>query len=132
MAANTQPIFPVAAKNPSITITNGDAQTIKTAYTAGTNGGRVSKLMLSSTDTSARDVGIYLGGSLLGCVSVPAGAGQTSSVPPVDALASLGTYYDASGNNVLDVQASTVLGVNAPVTLTAAKVVTAVVVAGDF
>lgn len=132
MAANTQPIFPLTPKNPAVSIANADAQTVKTLMTAGTNGSRVSKLLLSSTDTSARDVGIYVGGNLLGCVSVPAGAGQTSTAPPVDALATLGTYFDANGNNILDLAASAVLGINAPVTVTSTKTITGVALGADF
>ena len=41
-------------------------------------------------------------------------------------------YFDANGNPIMDIQASTVLGVNAPVTLTSAKTITAMAVAGDF
>lgn len=135
MAANTQPIFPIAPKFASVAIANADAQTVKTIYTAGANGGRVSGLALISTDTVNRDVGIYLNGTLLATVQAPLGCGTASTIPAKDVLADANfpqPYFDANGNLVLDVPAGATLAINAPVTVTAAKTVTGVVFAADF
>lgn len=135
MAANTQPVFPLTPKFPTATIVNADAQTVKTIYTAGANGGRVSKLVLGSSDTSNRDIGIYINSVLVATVQVLIGAGQSSSVAAKDVFSDSNfksAYYDANGNLVIDLPAAGTLGINAPVTITAAKTITGTVSAADF
>lgn len=132
---NTQPIFPSVPKTATGTIANSDAQTVKAVYTAGISGGRVAKLVLVSTDTVNHDVGIYLGGNLVGTVLVPAGAGTSSSAPPIDVFQDpnfRSAYYDTAGNPVIDMAASTVLGISSVVTVTSAKTITGTASAADF
>lgn len=136
MAANTQPIFPNVINSGSVSIANADAQTVKTVYTAATNGSRIMRLNLVSTDTSARDIGIFINAVLVAVVSCAAGAGNSSAVPPKNVFADPNmagvVYYDALGNLVVDLKGGQVLGINAQATLTAAKTVTGFVTAGDF
>ena len=139
MAANTQPIFPITPNFWSVSIAPADTTATKTVGTSGANGGRVMRLLFLSTDTVARDVNILIGGVIVGCVSVPALCGQPAApatVGPLDAFASTTLfklcYFDQAGNLCLDLPASTVLGVAAAVTITAAKTITAVAVEGDF
>lgn len=135
MAANVQPIFPLTPKYATAAIANADAQTVKTVYTAGVNGGRVSKLNLVSTDTSNRDIGIFINGTLIATVQAPLGAGTASTIPAKNVLSDANfnqAYFDANGNLVMDLPANATLGINAPVTLTSGKTVTGNVLAADF
>lgn len=135
MTANSQPIFPLTPKFSTVAIANSDAQGVKTVYTAGANGGRVQKLALVSTDTVNRDVGIFINGTLVGTVACPLGSGTSGIIAAKDVLADAlfkAAYADAFGNLVIDLPAAATLGINAPVTLTAAKTITGNVLAADF
>lgn len=135
MTANTQPVFPLTPKFSSVSVANADGTTIKTIFTAGSNGSRVSKLGLVSTDTANKDMGIYINSVLVGTIQCLLGAGTSSSVAGKDVLADTNfklPYYDANGNLVFDLPASATLGIGAVVAVTAAKTITAFVVAADF
>lgn len=135
MTANTQPIFPLTPKFASAAIANADGQTQKTIYTAGVNGGRVAKLSLVSSDTSNRDVGIFVNGTLICTIAVPLGAGTTGVLPTKDVLSDANcqsSYFDSNGNLVLDLPAAATLAINAPVSVTAGKTITGNVTAADF
>lgn len=136
MAANVQPIFPNVISNGSVAIANADAQAVKTLFTAGANGSRIMRLNLVSTDTSARDVGIYINAILVATVSVAVAAGTVSTTAPKNVFADPNmagvVYYDALGNLVVDLKATQVLGINAPVSVTSTKTITGFVTAGDF
>lgn len=135
MAANVQPIFPLTPKFASVAIANADGTTIKTVFTAGTAGSRVSKLALVSTDTANHDVGIYINSVLIGTVQAAIGAGQSSTVPAKDVLADANIkqgYFDANGNLVIDLPANATLGIASLVTVTAGKTITGLACAADF
>lgn len=135
MAANTQPVFPLTPKFATASIANADGTAVKTIFTAGANGSRVSKLALVSTDTANRDIGVYINGTLVGTVQCLLGAGNSSGVAGKDVLADTNfkqAYYDANGNLVLDLPAAATLGIAAPVAVTAAKTITGNVCAADF
>lgn len=135
MVANTSPIFPVAPKEGHVSIANADGQNLKTVYTAGANGSRISRLTLNSTDTANRDVGIFVNGSLVATVQVAIGAGQSSGVPAKDVFADANfkqAYFDANGNLVMDIPAGVILAINAPATVTATKTITGNMLAADF
>lgn len=142
MAVTNTPIFPQTQNPGVITIVPADAQAQKTLLTAGANGTKVEALSICSSDTVARDVSIYLTRAavnyLLTTVSIPAGAGQPAApaaVPAVDVFRSAqipGLAYDAFGNRYLLLKSGDTLTINAPVTLTAAKTVTAFAQGGDY
>lgn len=142
MTVTATPIFPQAINVGVQTIVNADAQAQKTLFTAGTNGSKVESISISSSDTSARDVSIYLTRSatnyLLSTVSIPAGAGQPAApaaTPAVDILRSAqipGLAYDPNGNHYLYLMSGDTLTISAPVTITSAKTVTAVASGGNF
>lgn len=134
------PVFPQTPKNYKVQIANADGQTAKTVATGGSNGTKIVSLNLSSTDTSARDIQIVITRSgtsyILGTVSVPIGAGNTSGAAAVDALRSgqvPGLPLDSDGNPFIFLaDASDTLQVIAPVTITSAKIVSAVAMGADF
>jgi hypothetical protein len=139
MAVTATPIFPQSLKNTAMTITAAETQTYKTAYTAGTNGSKIEAMFLTSNDTSNRDISINLTISAvnyqLTLVQVPLSAGQTNAIPPVNVLthANVGVFpLDALGNPFIYLASGTTLTINAPVSLTAAKTVTSLVVATDY
>jgi len=94
MAKTYKPIFVQTVKTEDVQYTNSDAAaTSKDLYTAGAEGGLCNSISVSSTDTNAVSLQIFLkasGGTarLLGTVEVPAGAGETDGVPAIDILAS--------------------------------------------
>lgn len=142
MAVTATPIQPQAINVGVITIVNADAQAQKTLFTAGANGSKVEALTIASSDTVARDVAIYLTRAavnyLLAAVSIPIGAGQPAApaaVPAVDIFRSAqipGLAYDAFGNKYLYLKSGDTITINAPVSITAAKTVTAFAQGADF
>lgn len=78
MAANTIPIFPLAARFEVATISNSDTTSKKLLFTAGIDGSRINSIGVSSTDTAAATLMFYLSkdsGStfyLLGTIAIPA------------------------------------------------------------
>lgn len=139
MPVTNTPIFPQLIRNSVITIVNGDAQTYKTVFTPGSNGSKIESIVVSSTDTSARDITVNFTISAtnyqLSVVSIPITAGTVNSVPCVNLLASTqlpGLAKDANGNPYLYLASGTTLTVNAPVTVTSAKTITFVVQGGDY
>ena len=138
MAATANSIISAQAINRGhVQIATADAQNQKTVYTAGVNGSIVRGLILQSTDTSARDVQISIttGGVSfpLGTVTVPIGAGNSGSVPSVNALNSAqlpGLPVDSFGNPCIALISGDTLTVSALSTVTTAKLITASVIEG--
>ncbi len=127
-------------QNGKVQIANADAQAQKTVYTAGGNGSKVSSLIATSSDTSARDVQVSItnGGTSypLGTVSVVAGAGNasgTSSVNLLDPTKLLGLAYDSDGNPFIHLISGDTLTVSALATVTSGKLITVTAATvGDF
>lgn len=126
--------------NGKVQIKNADGQAQKTVYTGNANGSKIVALLLQSTDTAARDVQISVtnGGTSypLGTVTVPIGAGNSGSVPSVNALGNNqlpGLPVDSDGNPfIFLVSASDTLTVEALTTVTSPLAITAIAIAGDF
>jgi hypothetical protein len=113
-------------------IQNSDTTSKITVWTAGSDDGVLKSLGLSSTDTAAAIINVYVnvGGAgtdrLMGAVPVPALSGFNGTTSPVDVLAFLGlTSLDAYGNRVYLAQAGTTIKIAAQVTLTSGKEVDA-------
>lgn len=139
MSGTATPIFPQAVKNWAAQILPADTTTKITLLTGGTNGSKLETLTVSSTDTSARDLLLWLtsGGTdyLLTTVSIPASSGSTNALPAVDMLRSAqipGLSFDANGNRIMYVANGAVLKMSVGVTVTAAKAVQAFGCGGDF
>jgi hypothetical protein len=128
------PIFPTAIVSPAVVVNNANGTTAVTALTAGSNGTRIDKLIATSTDTSAHDVEIILNGNVIGTVSVPAGAGTSSSTPAKDVFAdaNIPLPFDAFGNKVAYLAASDTLQVQMAVAVTSGKVVSLTALGGNF
>lgn len=132
-------ILPQTPKLGLVQIANADASNLKTVVTAGANGAKVSSLMLSSSDTSARDVtwGISRSGTFypLGTVTVAITAGQIAATPAVNAFALTpcpGLPLDNDGQPYVLLQSGDTLDVKALATVTSTKAITAASTFGDF
>jgi len=139
MAVTSTPIFPQAINLGIGTIANADGTAVKTVFTAGANGSKVEAITVSSTDTSNRDLLVYVtrGGTnyLLCTVNILANSGNANNVAPVDVFrASMvpGLSYDAFGNRCLYLKSGDTLTVSAGTTVTSAKTITIVAQGGDF
>lgn len=127
-------------KSGKVQIANADASNQKTVYTGGANGSKISGMILQSTDTSARDVQISItnGGTsyILGTVTVPIGAGNSGSVPSVNAFNNAqlpGLPVDSDGNPYIFLaSASDALTISSLTTVTSGKLISANAVCGDF
>jgi hypothetical protein len=127
-------------QNGKVQIANADGQNQKTVYTAGPSGSKVSSLIATSSDTSARDVQVSItnGGTSypVGTVSVVAGAGNasgTSSVNLLDPAKMLGLPYDSDGNPFIHLISGDTLTVAALTTVTSGKLITVTAATvGDF
>jgi len=127
-------------QNGKAQIANADAQAQKTVYTAGANGSKISSLIATSSDTSARDVQISItnGGTSypLGTVSVAAGAGNSSgasSVNLLDPTKLLGLAFDSDGNPFVHLISGDTLTASALTTVTSGKLITVTSpTVGDF
>ncbi len=139
MAVVATPIFPQTILSPVVQILPADTTTLKTLYTAGSNGGVVMNIHVGSTDTGAKDLQFYLsvGGTdyLLSTLAIAANSGFTNSVPMVSVFASTqfaNMLVDVNGNKALYLTASSVLKVKTLTTVTTAKAISIIGQCGDF
>lgn len=129
--AFTPNVFPTFTRQPRkglVQIANADASNQKTVVTAGASGSKVTNLVASSTDTSARDIQVSVVRSattyVLATTTVPITAGFVAGTPPVDLLAAVPNLpRDQDGQPYLFVESGDTLVVNALTTVTTAKVV---------
>ena len=124
------PVFEQTPQNWVVQILPADTTTLKTLVTGASTGTRVYSINVTSTDTSARDVLVYItSGSpaidyLLGTLSIPITAGFTNAIPSVSILTSSqisSLPYDSNGNRFILIENGAVLKVAAGTTVTAAK-----------
>jgi hypothetical protein len=138
----TSPI-PVLVQKPNrgiAQITNATGTTPQTIYTGGANGSKIVSLVLTSTDTVAQNVQIALVNSstsyILGTVPVPAGAGNGGTVASVNAFSSTvipGLPIDSAGQYYLFLaSASDTITIVPLTTISSAKIISGIMIAGDF
>lgn len=139
MANSNVPMFIQTIQGWLAQILPADTTALKTLITAGAQGSRLNSLILSSTDTTARDIQFWLTRSatnyLIGTVNIPVSAGNTNAAPSVNILGNLqipGLAFDANGNPYVDLKAADVLSIACLTTVTAAKAVSAIGCGGDF
>lgn len=117
------------------------ANTLVTAWTAGSNDAVLKSFGVTSTDTSARilQVWINIGGAgtdlLAGSVSIPAGAGNDGATAAVDVLRSAmlpWLSFDAYSNKVFNAKAATTVKVSTTTALTSAKTIQCIGEGGDY
>ncbi len=136
------PVFPQTLNSSVQQFLNADgngAGTEKALFTPGSNGSILDALLVSSSDTSARDLvfGFTVSGTfyVLSTVQIPITAGLTNAIPSVDILRSLqipGLSYDAFGNRVMIIKNGFVLKAYAGATVTTAKAINVFALGRDF
>lgn len=139
MTVTATPIYPQTIKDYPIQILPADTTTLKTICAGATNGTKIESIIVTSTDTSARDVALYKTISavdyLLGTVSIPITAGFTNAIPSIDLLNNPqipGICVDAFGNKYILVASGTTLKIAALVTVTTAKAISITASGGDY
>jgi hypothetical protein len=120
-------------------IVNGSGTSAVTLITGGINGTVVSSLLLTNTDTTAYTITIEVLRSsttyVLATISVPASAGNSTSVPPVSVLNSTnvpGLPVDGYGNPYLYLESTDTLEIQSSATVTSGKAVSVLTVGADF
>jgi hypothetical protein len=118
------------AVNPMVDLTIADTTVPAYLTQGGQRGSRLDAIMLTSTAAAPVDVRLVLDNGtarILGTVAVPAGAGQTSAVPAVNAATLFPTIPGA-----LVLASGTTLKVGVAVTLGAGETVSAIGFGGEF
>jgi|SRR5882757_1950285 len=126
--ATATPIFPQTIVNSIAQIQNSTAQALVTLVTGGANGTKIESITATSTDTSARDVALWITISsvnyLLTTISIPATAGSVNNIISVDMLRSSqfpSLAFDTNGNRYIYIANGSVLSVACLTTVTSAK-----------
>lgn len=140
MAITSTGSFPQTPKNGNVQILPADASALKTIYTGGSNGSKITAIMVTSNDTAARDLtwGITTAAVFypLGTVTIPITAGTINSAAAVnllDILKTPGLPLDSDGNPyVFLASASYTLQVKALTTVTAAKEIDVSAIGADW
>jgi hypothetical protein len=140
MAFAQNPI-PTFAKQPQaarVQILPADTTTVKTIVTAGANGSKIIGVIVTSTDTSARDLTLSITNSTtypLGTKTIAITAGTIAATPAVnllDAAVIVGIPKDSDGNPFLFLISGDTLTVNCLTTVTTAKAITIHAIYEDF
>lgn len=129
MPVTATPVFPQTPQSSKVQILPADASNLKTLYTGGANGSKVTAAIVSSSDTSTRDVQIGITRSAtffpLCTITVPINAGQVAGTPPINLLNPVncpGLPIDNDGQVYVYLSsASDLLQVKSLTTVTAAK-----------
>lgn len=134
--ANTNPIFQSGPSNGApATIVNADGSAEKTIYTAGANGALVDSVFVTSDDTSAVVLNVFVNDGttsyLIGAVNVPTLSGTNGIAAGVNLL-SLGDIPALQTGGGLALAPTYKLNVAAQSAVTAAKTVTLVAAGGDY
>ena len=124
----------------SVAVTAAETTTLQTVYTAGANGSKIIGIIITSNDTSNRDIEVNRVTSTpttyqLYTVPVPLTAGTAAGVAAVngmDPTYAKGLPVDNDGNPFIYLAIGDTLQVNAVATLTAAKAFNVTVFAEDF
>lgn len=139
MAKNQLLYFTKTAKQTGITFVNADGTSVKTLYTAPTDGAKVRAIVICSDDTSARDVLLYLSKSgtnyVVGHLDVPLGSGTNGTANAINGLNTTNLAWPTKDNNYnqyIELEGGESLKASMLVAVTAAKTVTIVVLTEDY
>ena len=139
MAVNNIPVFLALPKSGHVQILPADTSSLKTAYTGGTNGSKIIGILVSSTDTSARDLQVGITASAvtypLGTKTIAITAGTVAGTPAVNMLdpaVIVGLPVDNDGDPFIFLASGETLDLHTLTTVTAAKAINITVLAEDF
>lgn len=143
MVTTPTPIYPQTLYNAVQTIAPADTTTVKALTTTQTNGLKVESIIVSSSDTSARDIILYMTISGVNYpliqTQIPITAGLVNTTPPINLLAGgltpgsfPGLPIDGNGNPYIYLPTGATLSVSAPVTVTTAKQINIIATGAAF
>lgn len=132
-------VTPTASANPA-TVDSGTSnatwnlrvETLKTLYTASADGAVVKAINVSSLDSVARVISVWIADAatgnqmLLGAVSIPANSGNSGSVSSVDLLGGVlipSLPYDSNGKRVIELKGGQVLKLSVPAVTAGTQIV---------
>jgi hypothetical protein len=125
--------------NPQVpqVFTNADGTTVKTCYTAGADDSVIKAIIVTSTDSASRDIQFYLSDGTTNFitrrVTIPANAGNSTSVSAVDCLSGLvGLPFDEHGNRVLRIRRGFQIRANVVAAVTSGTQVNVIVLGEDY
>jgi hypothetical protein len=133
MAVSNLAMFPSSIVNAVVTIVPGDTTTLKTLRAGSTNGDKIESIAITSDDTSARVINVYItiGGTdyRVGTVNVPITAGTDAAATPAVSLLEASSMMpwirrDSNGRGYLYLASGSTLKVASQTTVTAAKTIT--------
>ncbi len=136
MTTNKDPIFLNKVVTSNVSIANSDGTDLQTMLTAGTDGGAVTRLSATTTDTRAVIEVLTLNDGttaiVIGEVTVPAGAGTDGATAAKNLLdsTSMPGVLQADGSLVLGPAA--VLSVSAKSAVTATKTLDVTALGGQY
>ena len=131
MAVTHKPVYAQTVNNGSVQILPADTTSLKTILTAATDGTIVEKLLVTSSDTAAKDLQVYItvGGVdyLIGTMTVPANSGFTASIPSLNffqhSQVSSSVNQDSNGNKYLRMMTGEVLKAKVLSSVSASKAI---------
>lgn len=140
MAVTATPALPQTPKSAKVQILPAGTTAVQTLYTGGSNGSKVTAVIVSSSDTSARDVQLGITNTAvfypLCTVTIPITAGQVTGTAPVNMLSITnlpGLPVDNDGQPYIYLtSASDVLGIKSLTTVTTAKEIDVTAFGADF
>lgn len=142
MAKQTSLFLPTGHNNLSITLTSADTTVAKLCFTAGSNDSDVKAIIVTSNDTVAVNLKVYITRSavdyLLGTVPIPTLSGTDGATAAVDLLdlnsttSILGLPLDNVGKPYIPMKTGDTLKIGCLATMTAAKTCTASVFGEDY
>jgi hypothetical protein len=137
MAITPTPVYPQTPKNGHVQILPADASGLKTLYTAGSNGSKITAVICSSTDTSARDVSVGVTRSAvfyaLGTTTVAITAGTIAATAAQDMFTGIpGLPIDNDGQVYIFIESGDTFQVKSLTTVTAAKELDFNCIGADF
>lgn len=135
---SSTPAFFVTPKTIAARLQNSDGTSLVTVYTPPTAGAKIAALMAVSTDSAARDIGLFItkGGVdyPLCTVAVPITAGTIAATPQVNLInrtSAPGLPLDSDGQAYILLETGAVLKAKALVAITAATFMNIVGVAAE-
>lgn len=139
MAVTSSPIFPQTLKTNVAQIAPADTTSLKTLVTAGADGTRIDNILVTSTDTTARDLQFVITISavdyIIGTLQIPISSGNTNAVPIVSVFPHTqfaGLNQDVNGNKEFYLASGAVLKVKCLTTVTATRLISIIAQCGDY
>jgi hypothetical protein len=139
MPVTATPVFPQTPKNGKVQILPADTTTLKTLYTAGSNGSKIHGIIATSTDTAAQTITLSITNAgtsyTLGTIQIAITAGTVVGTPStnfLDLTKIPGLPLDSDGNPEILLVSGDTLQVNSGTTVTAAKVLNFIAIGADF